>query len=454
MSLKKRIILIALALLFTATGFMVLQSYDRDNAVIKVSAEIKSDVKDDYQLFYIASGSDWTEENSFHKNYDSPGVWQKLEYEIPANTKEFRMDLGHRPGKVEMRNFKISAISEKTIALNEEWADSHQLKKQESSIEEAELRSEGEDPYFVIESQPLIKQALTGNDPFHTAKNAVSGLLFGATVAFVFRYARTTLEAAKEIVRHRRLVLNLGKNDFKTKFASSYLGIVWGFITPLITIATYWFVFQVGLRSGDVGELPFILWFLAGIIPWFFFSEAFGGATNALSEYSYLVKKVVFKIELLPTVKIVSALFVHVFFLIVIFVVYAAYGYYPSIYNLQLVYYLLCSIVLALGLSFLTSSIVLFFKDLNQIITIILQIGFWFTPIGWPVTMLSGFWATLFKMNPMFYIVQGFRDSFVDHILFYERPYATLYFWVLCLAILTLGIVTFRKLKPHFSDVL
>lgn len=454
MSLMKRSILIILSLLFAIAGFTVLQTYDRDNAVVEVVMDVKADSKDEYQLFYITNGSDWFEENSFLKGYDSPGKWQTLEYQIPKNTEKFRVDLGRQPGNIEVRNLKVSAVSDEEVSLSEALADSNQLKNKDVSASQAKLVSTGEDPYFIFDVKNSISHVLSGTNSLNVIKNIVISLLFGAVLAFVLRYVRTTLEAGKEIVQHRRLVLNLGKNDFKTKFASSYLGIVWGFITPLITIATYWFVFQVGLRSGDVGELPFILWFLAGIIPWFFFSEAFGGATNALSEYSYLVKKVVFKIELLPTVKIVSALFVHSFFLVVIFVVYAAYGYFPSLYNLQLVYYLFCSIVLALGLSFLTSSIVLFFKDINQIIAIILQIGFWFTPIGWPVTMLSGFWATLFKMNPMFYIVQGFRDSFVDHILFYERPYATLYFWVLCLAILTLGVVTFKKLKPHFSDVL
>ena len=90
-------------------------------------------------------------------------------------------------------------------------------------------------------------------------------------------------------------------------------GVIWGFIQPLVTIAVYWFVFQVGFRSGDVGDKPFVLWFIAGIIPWFFFSEALSSTTNVFLEYSYLVKKVVFKIEILPVVKIVSALFVHCF---------------------------------------------------------------------------------------------------------------------------------------------
>lgn len=161
-----------------------------------------------------------------------------------------------------------------------------------------------------------------------------------------------------------------------------------------------------------------------------------------------------FKIELLPLVKVFSAFFVHLFFIAFILIVYAIYGYYPTLYNAQLIYYVFCLLILVISLSFFTSAVVLFFKDLNQIIAVILQMGFWFTPIGWSVTMLSDFWGRVFKLNPMFYIVQGFRDSLIDNVLFFDRPYQTAYFWFLCFLMLTFGLKVFKKLKPHFSDVL
>lgn len=85
---------------------------------------------------------------------------------------------------------------------------------------------------------------------------------------------------------------------------------------------------------------------------------------------------------------------------------------------------------------------------------IVLQMGFWFTPIGWSYTMLPSSWLFIFKLNPMFYIVEGFRDSFISHIAFYNHPYQTFYFWLFCFAALGVGIKTFGKLKPHFADVI
>jgi ABC-type polysaccharide/polyol phosphate export permease len=94
-----------------------------------------------------------------------------------------------------------------------------------------------------------------------------------------------------ELVQNRTLIGNLAKNDFKTRFAGSYLGVIWAFVQPIVTVVVYWFVFTVGLRQGRPSGHPFVLWLMAGLVPWFFFSEALNGGTNALIEYNYLVKK-------------------------------------------------------------------------------------------------------------------------------------------------------------------
>lgn len=150
------------------------------------------------------------------------------------------------------------------------------------------------------------------------------------------------------------------KNDFKTKYAGSYLGIVWAFIQPIVTILVYWFVFSVGLKAGTVSDYPFVLYLVSGIVPWFFFQDALNGGTNALIEYNYLVKKVVFKISILPIVKIISALFVHVFFVAFALILCACYGYTPSLYTLQIIYYSVCTFLFVLGLVYATSAIVIF----------------------------------------------------------------------------------------------
>ena len=261
----------------------------------------------------------------------------------------------------------------------------------------------------------------------------------------------------KEVYQNRVLVLSLAKNDFKTKYAGSYLGTIWAFIQPIVTICVYWFVFGLALRGGADRGVPFVLWLVAGLVPWFFFQDGLISGTNTLLEYSYLVKKVVFNIRILPVVKVVSSVFVHIFFVAIVIMLYACMGYLPDFYDLQLLYYSFCVFLLVLGISYLTSSVVVFFRDLSQMINIGLQVGIWMTPIMWAFSDLGiegGWLATILKLNPLFYIVQGYRDSLIDKVGFWEHPGLTLYFWAFTLIIFFLGTKLFRKLQVHFADVL
>ena len=260
-----------------------------------------------------------------------------------------------------------------------------------------------------------------------------------------------------DLYKNRRLVMKLAKNDFKTRYAGSYFGTFWAFVQPVVTILVYWFVFSVGFRSNtDELGVPFVLYLVAGIVPWFFFSDALSGGTNSLLEYNYLVKKVVFKISILPIVKIISALFVHVFFVVFALILCACYGYTPSLYTLQIIYYSICTFLLVLGLVYATSAIVIFFRDLTQIISIFLQVGVWLTPIMWDINMLSSHpWLIkLFKLNPMYYVVTCYRDSMLGHVGIWNHASWTLYFWVVTILLFGLGSVIFKRLKPHFADVL
>ena len=259
-----------------------------------------------------------------------------------------------------------------------------------------------------------------------------------------------------ELYHNKRLILSLSRNDFKTKYAGSYLGIVWAFIQPVVTIMVYWFVFTIGLKAGDMAEYPFVLYLISGIVPWFFFQDALNGGTNALMEYNYLVKKVVFKISILPIVKVLSALFVHAFFVVFALIICSFNGYTPTLHTLQIFYYTGCTFVFVLALVYATSAIVVFFRDLTQIINIILQVGVWMTPIMWDLNMLSGHPLLMkaFKLNPMYYIVSGYRDSILGKTWLTEHWKWGIYFWVVTIIIFAFGSVIFKRLKPHFADVL
>lgn len=259
-----------------------------------------------------------------------------------------------------------------------------------------------------------------------------------------------------ELYQNRRLIWKLARNDFKKRYAGSYMGAVWAMVQPVVTVAMYYVVFEIIMKNGRQGasEVPFVLFLTAGLVPWFFFSEALNNGTNAMLEYHYLVKKVVFKISVLPIIKIIAATFIHVFFVCVLLIVAAIYGYYPTVYTLQIFYYSACLFLFVLALSYSTCAIVVFFRDLSQIINIALQIGMWATPILWDIGSLSPKWVIVLKLNPLVYIVNGYRSAIYERKWFFQDFFSTMYFWIVTVILFGIGAAVFKRLKVHFADVL
>ena len=258
----------------------------------------------------------------------------------------------------------------------------------------------------------------------------------------------------RDMFQSRTLLWELTRKDLRQRYLGSYLGVLWAFIQPAITVAIFWFVFQVGFRSMPVANFPFILWMVCGMFPWFFFSDAMPCATYSIVSNSFLVKKVVFRVSLLPMIQIFSALLVNLFFVGLLFVMFALYGYPLSIYNLQVFYYLFALLCLTFGLSLITSSLVVFIKDVGQLVSMCLQFLFWGTPIFWSLSMLPAQYQWIFKLNPLFYITEGYRYSFIYHQWFWELGYVNLTFWLITGSIMVIGAVLFKRLRPHFADVL
>ena len=250
------------------------------------------------------------------------------------------------------------------------------------------------------------------------------------------------------------LILKLAKNDFKAKYASSFLGIFWAFIQPLVTILVFWFVFQKGFKSAPVSDVPYILWFIPAYIPWIYFTEMLNSTSNCMLEYSYLVKKVRFNIEIIPSVKIVSAIFVHIFFVAFIFFMYWLLKAPLSIYCIQALYYSAALTVFGFGMGMLVSSITVLFKDFAQIVSVVLQVGFWATPIYWNPDIMEPWVVTVLKINPLYYIINGYRTCFTKQEVFWNHPALTVYFWVFTAAVWIIGCRVFLALRPHFADEL
>ena len=255
------------------------------------------------------------------------------------------------------------------------------------------------------------------------------------------------------LVRRRYLIMEMAKRDIATNHVGSLLGFFWTFVNPVLIVLILWFVFSVGMKVAPKGNVPFVVWLAVGMGIWNTFSEVVGGSTGVITSNAHLVKKVVFPLSILPVVKLVSALITHAVFLALIIVLILLYGLPVTLYWLQALYYFFAMCVLALGLSWITSSINIFVRDTGQVVNVLLQFGFWVTPIFWELGMMPVEIQDVLRLNPMFYIVQGYRDSFIYGVPFWQDWGMALYYWCTTFLVFSLGAVIFLRLRPHFADV-
>ncbi len=258
----------------------------------------------------------------------------------------------------------------------------------------------------------------------------------------------------KTLFQRRFLIVEMAKRDIATQHVGSMLGFFWTFINPMIMIFIFWLVFSVGLRIKPKHDIPFVVWFAAGLSIWNTFNEIINKSTNAIIGNAHLVKKVVFPLSILPVVKLVGSFVTHLVFVVVLACLILIYRMPVSIYWLQAIYYFGAMGVLALGLSWITSSVNIFARDTGQIVHLLLFFGMYLTPIFWDMNIMPPKVQFFLKLNPMFYIVQGYRDSFIEFVPFWHHPTLTLYFWSVASLVFGLGAIIFLRLRPHFADVL
>lgn len=258
----------------------------------------------------------------------------------------------------------------------------------------------------------------------------------------------------KLVLHHRHLIVAMSKREVAAKYVGSFLGFAWTFIKPMVMICVFWFVFSVGFKSKPMGDIPFVVWLAAGLAPWFYFSEVVQNATVAIVGNSHLVKKTLFPTQILPVIKLLSGLVTHAVFLVILIGLLVFQKIPITFYAVQCFYYLLCFSLLTLGISWLVASLNVFIRDVEQIVGVILQVGFWATPIFWDINMMPEKVQFILKLNPVYYIVQGYRESFIDFVPFWNHAMYTLYFWCFTAMTLLLGAYVFRKLKPQFADVM
>jgi ABC-type polysaccharide/polyol phosphate export permease len=263
------------------------------------------------------------------------------------------------------------------------------------------------------------------------------------------------MEFIKTLWKNKKLVWQLGKSDFKNRFASTSLGAIWGFLQPFVFMITYVIVFEYILHTQSSGEYAYAVWFIPAMAMWQTINDMIMSASNSIRNYSYLVKKVVFPVDVIPVISIVASSFVGIFLFIVAVVVCIAFGKYPNI--LTLIYIIFAMYCFIIAFTRFTSAVTTMVPDFSNLLGILMQLFFWFTPIIWNLSMLSNH-QTLLKIiqcTPFTYLVTGMRQVFIgENIITADNGIYTIVFWVITIIMFVWGNYVFKKNKKEFADVL
>lgn len=257
----------------------------------------------------------------------------------------------------------------------------------------------------------------------------------------------------QQLYHSKDIIIELTKRDFTSKYIKNFFGLSWAIIDPLAFIIVLYFVFGMRFGNAETLGVPFIIYLITGYIAFDFISIALTQTCDSIKSYSFMITKLNFRLAILPIVKLFSGLLMHGIILVIVIIILLFNSIYPSFYWIQTLYYIVSIFAMLLGIAWITSSISLFFPDIKNIINIIVRLLFFLSPIFWSVKGLPDNYVFILKFNPFYYIISGYRDSLIYDVAFWDHPRLTIYFWILTFVFILSGIIIFKKLRPHFADV-
>jgi ABC-type polysaccharide/polyol phosphate export permease len=257
------------------------------------------------------------------------------------------------------------------------------------------------------------------------------------------------------LVRYRGLIQSLVARELKARYRGSVLGFFWSFINPLLLLLVYSFVFGYIMPAAqDERARPFALFMFCGILPWTWFSSSLLESSGILISGGNLIKKVLFPAEILPIVTVLANL-VHFFFGLLVLAGFLVYYQRPvSLGGLALFPVAIgVQLILTTGFALLLSALTVHFRDLRDILSNLLTLWFFATPIIYPYFMFpeDQWQGMLLKLNPFTHLAISYQE-----ILFFEGPVGHLK-WLLVLggisvAFFFFGYFIFDRLRDTFAE--
>jgi len=259
----------------------------------------------------------------------------------------------------------------------------------------------------------------------------------------------------KEQFQHMGMIFRMSRYEDKATYQSHYLGLAWQILNPAIQVGIYYLVFGVGVNQGrEISGVPFIVWMLIGITVWFYVNSSILGASNSIHRQVGMVAKMKFPVSVLPTINIVSNLSSYFPMLAIVVITVLSFGGMPSLYWLQYIYYFFCMFVFLFAFGLLNATITVLIRDYHIFLQSVLRLLFYVSGPIWDIQNrnLPPTLVKILRINPVYYIIEGFRDTFLNRAWFWEKATYGFVFWGMVLILLILGSHLHMKFRAKFVD--
>lgn len=264
----------------------------------------------------------------------------------------------------------------------------------------------------------------------------------------------------KTIIEEHKLLgdqlFKLAKSDLIKKYRGAALGWAWALVKPAVRIFVFWFAFSVGMRHGKPVEgYPYILWLIAGFLPWFYMQDMITGGAGCIRKYKHLVTKMKFPVSAIPTFTSISCLYVHWVLLAITIVIFVAAGHAPDIYYLQIPFYMLIMFLFFTIWALFSGLLSAMSKDFQNLVKSFQTAIFWLSGVMYDVNKIHNHTIRLIlKFNPITVVSGGYRKVFIYKEWFWEDRTELLCFTITLVVFTLLAMWAFRRLRREIPDVL
>ena len=259
----------------------------------------------------------------------------------------------------------------------------------------------------------------------------------------------------KENMTNLYRIFCIAKYELLADMRDSKFGLFWNFASPAIQVITYWLVFGIGMQRKGYDGIPYLPWVIVGFAAWWYISPCITYGCSAVFSKKNVITKMKFPISVLPATVCVKEFFNHLCMMAITFVMLLLFGYYPSIHWLGLIYYAVCSFLFVEALALVTSVLTMIWRDVKKLVTSLMRMLMYLSPVLWPATF-SGIpvMSFIMKLNPVYYIVTGYRDCIFFGRMPFSHPALTIYFWVVVFVLFVIGSSLMYHFKRKMVDMI